>query len=960
MSDYRDILGTAFVSGFTPDVCGTSERYYTWGSFIDLCGMSVEDYMKEASCGGGGNGQQSGGTQTKNTITLSMQPGSDGTYHVKAVAEKVSEADVIVSFNMEGVGQQVIVIPAGAKEVVSTVSSADGSKYAIISGAVATSEDERYKYSVKNTIETGYFELVIIKDGEKTVETVKYDTNVTVPVLDDKYGYDPVYTINTTAGTETIESVDSGVTMPESNTTIEIKYNPKDVEVSYSTTREVLNVDTPEEVVVSNVTETVKFDSKVSDVIGGVAPEEGYSIVYEYEGNEYTESEFKNEIVKTIDPVSVSVKYRLNKYSLSYSVGGTVVKDDELYFTQATTEPSDETVSANMPTGQKFVKWSDTIPEQMPAKDLSVTAVIEPIDYTITFIVNVDKFDTPETAATYTLHYGDAVQKPSDPEKEGYTFEGWQDSVPETMPAENIVITGHLSINTYHFALYVDGKVYFEKDYEYGETIDTTEITEPSKEGYTFQGWEPEIPQTVPASDVAINAVFTVNQYTIEYYVDNVLYDSQTLDYGTELVAIAEPEKEGYTFSGWSAIPATMPVGGVRVDGTFQINSYVLSYYVDNELVESAETEYNAQITAKAEPEKEGYTFSGWSDIPERMPAHDVRIDGTFTVNRWAIRYFVDGEEYFVDEHNYGDSITIIDIPEPKVGYTFSGWTYDEIPATMPDHDIEINGVFIINTHTFTFYLDGEVYSSITADYGTTGITIENPTADTGYHFEGWKNSDGDEVTVPDTMPDEDLSFYGAIKINIHVASYYVTDENGNRTLNSKTEFEYGSTITYPEIQVPEGYILKWNKEYSTMPDIDIDIEGLIEDFVESNMIYYGFVNTNLPKSLSTEGLSSYENVDGEQKETVFVLHGDPRYAELETDEQFDQWDIDEMHDYNVLAPSKLSVSILDAAKNPVGGIHVAATGDIDGTEYNLYSAPAAVAIDTDMRFTIYIKASKN
>ena len=57
MSDYRDILGTAFVSGFTPDVCGTSERYYTWGSFIDLCGMSVEDYMKEASCGGGGKGE---------------------------------------------------------------------------------------------------------------------------------------------------------------------------------------------------------------------------------------------------------------------------------------------------------------------------------------------------------------------------------------------------------------------------------------------------------------------------------------------------------------------------------------------------------------------------------------------------------------------------------------------------------------------------------------------------------------------------------------------------------------------------------------------------------------------------------------------------------------------------------------------------------------------------------------
>ena len=962
MGDYRDIIEVARQSGFTLDSCGSSERYSTWGSFIDLCGMSVEEYMRTPSYSGGGDGGQGGSsasTKTKNTITLSMQEGSDGTNHIKVTAEKASESDVIVSFNVEGVGTQVVTIPAGSKEVVTSISVPDGSKYAVITGAVATGEDENFKYSVKNMIQDGNFTLTVIRNGVKTVETVKYDTEVEIPVLDDRYGYDSVYTVQTSAGTQTIDSSETNVPMPESNTTIEAKYEPKDVTVEYSTTKEVLNGDTPEEVEVSGSTGTVKFDGHVSATVSDVDAEPGYSVAYYYNGVEIPDSEIEDKLIDSEDAIALTVKYKLNKYSLKYSVNSTEISDDELYFTQETTEPDNATINSNVPVGFSFEGWDTEVPATMPANDVSVNAVLSAIDYTLTYVLDVEKFAEPQTAATYTLHYGDAIPTVNAPQMEGYTFQGWA-GTPETMPAEDTVIRGSMTINTYHFALYVDGEVYFENDYEYGETIDASEIADPAKDGYTFQGWEPEIPQTVPANDIEISAVFTINQYTIEYYVDGVLYGSQTLDYGTELTAIAEPEREGYTFGGWSEIPATMPVGGVRVDGAFQINSYLLSYYVDNELVESAETEYSAQIVAKAEPSREGYTFGGWSEIPETMPAHDVRIEGAFTVNRWAIRYFVDGNEYLVDEYNYGDDITIIEIPEPRIGYTFSGWTYDEIPETMPDYDIEVSGTFVISTHTFTFYLNGEDYSSITADYGTTGISIENPTAETGYHFEGWKDFTGDTVNVPDTMPDEDLSFYGTIEINIHVASFYVTDESSSRTLNSQTEFEYGATITYPEVQIPEGYVLRWTKDYQTMPDMDIDVEGRIEEFVESDTIYYGFVNANLPKSLSTEGLLSYENVDGEQTETVFVLHADPRYSELETDEQFDQWDIDEMYDYNVLAPSRLSIQVLDAARNPVGGLHVAATGDIDGTEYKLYSAPAAVAIDTDMQFTIYIKANEN
>ena len=76
--------------------------------------------------------------------------------------------------------------------------------------------------------------------------------------------------------------------------------------------------------------------------------------------------------------------------------------------------------------------------------------------------------------------------------------------------------------------------------------------------------------------------------------------------------------KEGYTFSGWSEIPATMPAHDVEVTGTFSINTYTLTYKVDGVVYKTSSIEYGAPITPEADPDpREGYTFSGWSEIPD-------------------------------------------------------------------------------------------------------------------------------------------------------------------------------------------------------------------------------------------------------------------------------------------------------------------------------------------------------
>ena len=59
--------------------------------------------------------------------------------------------------------------------------------------------------------------------------------------------------------------------------------------------------------------------------------------------------------------------------------------------------------------------------------------------------------------------------------------------------------------------------------------------------------------------------------------------------------------------------------------------THKLIYMVDGEKYKSYYVEEGESIIPEKEPTKEGYTFSGWSEIPETMPAHDVTVTGTFT-----------------------------------------------------------------------------------------------------------------------------------------------------------------------------------------------------------------------------------------------------------------------------------------------------------------------------------------
>jgi Listeria/Bacterioides repeat len=347
---------------------------------------------------------------------------------------------------------------------------------------------------------------------------------------------------------------------------------------------------------------------------------------------------------------------------------------------------------------------------------------------------------------TYELKSGSLIYPEPAPTMEGYTFSGWSE-IPETMPAHDVTVIGTFTINKYKLIYNVDGEEYKSYELDYGASI-TPEVA-PTKEGYTFSGWS-EIPATMPAHDVTVIGTFTINKYKLIYNVDGEEYKSYELEYGASITPEAEPTKEGYTFSGWSEIPETMPAHDVTLTGTFTINKYKLTYIVDDAEYKVYEIEYGAKITPEAEPTKEGYTFYGWSEIPETMPAHDVTITGTFNINKYKLTYTVDGEEYKSYDVEYGATIT----PEPaptKEGYTFSGWS--DVPETMPAHDVTVTGTFSINSYKLTYMIENQVYKETMYEYGA--IITPEPQPEGDYATFEW-------IELPEKMPAHDVVVYAS------------------------------------------------------------------------------------------------------------------------------------------------------------------------------------------------------
>ena len=467
----------------------------------------------------------------------------------------------------------------------------------------------------------------------------------------------------------------------------------------------------------------------------------------------------------------LSIYYSRNQYTITYA--NTDLEPDTYYY--------GATVSARTPekAGYAFQGWEEEVPSTMPAQNITLTAKWNenPADYT-DYDIAVAAANAKKAEANYDKTYTEASRKALDAalavDVSGKKLSE-QGVVDAQTAAINAAVKG-LEKMTYNATFYVDGEEYRVVPTKVGEQIVAPEA--PSKQGYTFTGWTPEV-GTMGIEDVSFNAVFSAGTvaYTVETYVMDVTgnYGDAAIENKSattgETVSVTPEAREGFSVAAESVLS-----GEVKADGSLVLkvyysrNQYKLT--VDGNVTN---VYYGAAISVSEPAAREGYTFAGWDrDVPETMPASDVTLVSQWNENDadyTAYNAAKAAAEAKQAEANFDKTYTaesrqaLADALAKDVSgrkYTQQG----EVDAAAKAINDAVTALELM-TYKATFYVDGAEYKVVTAKVGEAIAKPEDPSK-TGYVFTGWDPEVG-------TMGTEDLTFnakFSAGEVSYTVETY--------------------------------------------------------------------------------------------------------------------------------------------------------------------------------------------
>ena len=552
----------------------------------------------------------------------------------------------------------------------------------------------------------------------------------------------------------------------------------------------------------------------------------------------------------------LSIYYSRNQYTITYA--NTDLEPDTYYY--------GATVSARTPekAGYAFQGWEEEVPSTMPAQNITLTAKWNenPADYT-DYDIAVAAANAKKAEANYDKTYTEASRKALDAalavDVSGKKLSE-QGVVDAQTAAINAAVKG-LEKMTYNATFYVDGEEYRVVPTKVGEQIVAPEA--PSKQGYTFTGWTPEV-GTMGIEDVSFNAVFSAGTvaYTVETYVMDVngnygdaAIENKSATTG-ETVSVTPEAREGFSVAAESVLS-----GEVKADGSLVLkvyysrNQYKLT--VDGNVTN---VYYGAAISVSEPAAREGYTFAGWDrDVPETMPASDVTLvsqwnenDADYTAyNAAKAAAEAKQAEANFDKTYTAESRAALDA---ALAEKVSGKKYSEqnvVDAATKAINDAIAALDLM-TYNATFYVDGAEYRVVPTKVGAQIVAPEAPSK-TGYVFTGWDPAVG-------VMGTEDISFnaqFSAGEVSYKVETYVMGLDGQYGAAETKTVPATTGAAVSVEPEAREGFTVADNSVLSGVVVADSSLVlkvyysrnqyKLSVDGVESDVYYGAALNIAAP-----------------------------------------------------------------------------------------------------------------
>ena len=394
--------------------------------------------------------------------------------------------------------------------------------------------------------------------------------------------------------------------------------------------------------------------------------------------------------------------------------------------------------------------------------------------------------------------------------KTGYTFSGWNtasdgsgtaynDGASFTMSVEGDTLYAQWQINTYTITFDTDG----------GSTVSAitqdynTEVTAPSdptKEGYTFDGWSADVPTTIPANDTTLTALWQINTYTITFDTDGGSeVENLIVEYLDRIQLNQTTSKEGHVFLGWQYNQEiidyiSMPSQDVELIALFELiaeTMFTITFDSNGgNTIESIQLKFNDDIPNIATPEKTGFTFIGWYNYLDdtlftdtKMQSKSINLYAKWRINTYtATFHFNNNEDIIILEFVYEQKIDFPTSPT-KIGFDFLYWSLDyqntleNTIINMPAENISLYAIYEARVNDlYVITTQGVLYTEIISNQEINAqINISLPK---GYVFIGWYTAPYGQGDIIDrNNPIQDAT-------NIRIYPYIVFQNNSELSVN--------------------------------------------------------------------------------------------------------------------------------------------------------------------------------
>lgn len=358
--------------------------------------------------------------------------------------------------------------------------------------------------------------------------------------------------------------------------------------------------------------------------------------------------------------------------------------------------------------------------------------------------------------------------------------------------------------NYYMLSLNLDGGFGVEPIYaRYGAAIT---LGTPTKAGYTFTGWDKSVPTTMPANDVTLTAQWKVDDradYLVQYWLENAndndySYDSSVKKIAAPGTTIKRTDVEVSSYTGFQFGSMDTNVT-VAADGTsvvnvyYKRNTYTLTFKVDEGIVltnwvtkaEFTNIKYGADTSQWWNKAPSGYVWATSSSggtyysFPATMPNSDLTVYGTKQSGTTTINYYEDGtqnklKDTFTMAGTYGNMTQedFVDIP----GFTYKNWKKNgnnyTVYYTRNSYELDFNSAnFIVKSETIPYEAALSGYN-FTPDYPA---KLEAG----AYKFDGWYTDPGCTSAVDwDTakMPYKNTVVYAKWAPVVHTVTFAKTE----------------------------------------------------------------------------------------------------------------------------------------------------------------------------------------